>query len=400
MTAQDLENGAAKSGTAGGPGLPNAEGCAMAKKPIWRAPPTLETRAAEAEIITAKAQQWAERITASWQKSVEGIFDTGKLIIQAKEDLTKHGEFIAMVKSQLPFSDRTARRLMAIAADQRLSKRTHVSVLPPHWGTLYELTKLDDEQFEAAIADGTINPGMERRDITGRLKQEKRAAKERQLGARQSALPQQKFGVILADPEWRFEPWSRETGMHRAADNHYPTSCTEVITAPDVPSIAADDCVLLLWATISMLPDALAVMGAWGFKYKSHYCWGKDKRGTGFWSIEKHELLLIGTRGKPPPPAAGTQEESLIIAPRGEHSAKPECFLEMIERWFPTLPKIELNRRGPARKGWSAWGNEAEAESGADLIPAMTDDGLDLPNFLRIGHPECTWRTQRLERAR
>ena len=42
------------------------------------------------------------------------------------------------------------------------------------------------------------------------------------------------------------------------------------------------------------------------------------------------------------------------------HSAKPEIFLEYIEGWYPTLPKIELNRRGPARPGWSAWGLEAE----------------------------------------
>jgi N6-adenosine-specific RNA methylase IME4 len=32
----------------------------------------------------------------------------------------------------------------------------------------------------------------------------------------------------------------------------------------------------------------------------------------------------------------------------------------MIEEYYPTLPKIELNRRGPPRPGWDAWGNEAE----------------------------------------
>jgi hypothetical protein len=61
--------------------------------------------------------------------------------------------------------------------------------------------------------------------------------------------------VILADPPWRFEPWSRDTGMDRAADNHYPTSATEEIAALGVSSIAADDCVLFLWATVPMLPD-------------------------------------------------------------------------------------------------------------------------------------------------
>lgn len=209
------------------------------------------------------------------------------------------------------------------------------------------------------------------KDITTEQKQQRRDNRERVLGGILHALPTRKYGAILADPEWRFEPWSRNTGLDRAADNHYPTSCTEVIAARDVPSIAAPDCVLFLWATIPMLPQAIVVMGAWGFDYKSHYAWGKDKAGTGYWTREKHELLLIGTRGKFVAPAMGTQGESLIIAPRGEHSAKPDVFLEMIERWYPTLPKIELNRRGPARPGWDAWGNEAQP---ADSIDPSTGE--------------------------
>ena len=201
----------------------------------------------------------------------------------------------------------------------------------------------------------------------------KRDAREQALAAKQLALPNKRYGVIVADPEWRFEPWSRHTGLDRAADNHYPTSCTEVIAARDVPSIAADDCVLFLWATGPMLPHALLVMAAWGFDYKSHYVWGKDKVGTGYWNREKHELLLIGTRGNVPCPAPGQQWDSLIMAPRGKHSAKPECFLDMIEQYFPTLPKIELNRRGAPRPGWDAWGNEAAA-------PADDRDGV--PGFL------------------
>ena len=80
-------------------------------------------------------------------------------------------------------------------------------------------------------------------------KAERRAAREAELARRILALPDKKYGVIVADPEWRFEPWSRETGMDRAADNHYPTSATEVIAGRDVASVAADDCILFLWAT-------------------------------------------------------------------------------------------------------------------------------------------------------
>lgn len=191
-------------------------------------------------------------------------------------------------------------------------------------------------------------------------KRDRRTEREQELGTRITALPDKRYGVVVADPEWKDEVWSEETGMDRHASNHYPTNAADVIAARDVGSIVAKDCILFLWTTNQHLRIAIAVMEAWGFDYKSNYCWGKDKIGTGRWNRSKHELLLIGTHGHVPCPAPGTQWESLIIAPKGRHSEKPECFLEMIESYFPNLPKIELNRRGPARPGWDAWGNEAE----------------------------------------
>lgn len=127
--------------------------------------------------------------------------------------------------------------------------------------------------------------------------------------------------------------------------------------------------------------QALDVMAAWGFAYRSHVVWRKaelkpgasiDKAkcdrggqstgvvlGNGYWFRNAHELLLVGARGKPPAPAPGDQFPSIVDAPPQKHSQKPERFAELIEAYFPTLPKIELNRRGPARAGWDAWGNEA-----------------------------------------
>jgi N6-adenosine-specific RNA methylase IME4 len=164
----------------------------------------------------------------------------------------------------------------------------------------------------------------------------------------------------LQIPEWRFEPYSRDTGMDRAADNYYPTSTTEssprAMCPASRPMIA-----LFLWATVPMLEDAMDVLKAWGFKYKSHAVWDKVHIGTGYWFRNRHELLLVGTKGEIPAPAMGDQFASVMTIARKEHSAKPEQFLELIEQYFPNIPKIELNRRGPARAGWDAWGNEAEA---------------------------------------
>jgi N6-adenosine-specific RNA methylase IME4 len=221
--------------------------------------------------------------------------------------------------------------------------------------------KTFEQQTEAAVAkawsamDGTSTEE----------KRERRAEREIALASKIMLLPEKKYGVILADPEWRFEPWSRLTGLDRAADNHYPTSCTEVIAARDVPSIAADDCVLFLCATAPMLMHAALVMAVWGFDYKTNFELHKDRIITGYWNRNRHEHLLLGVRGNVPCPAPGEQWDSVIEMKVGRHSAKPEdAICEMIEAYFPNLPKIELNRRGPARPGWDAWGDEVvEAEA-------------------------------------
>jgi N6-adenosine-specific RNA methylase IME4 len=224
------------------------------------------------------------------------------------------------------------------------------------------MAALPTNEQEALIerAKKTAAAAIER--PTTEEKRERRTAREAELGAAQTAgnlaLPDKRYGVILADPEWRFEPYSRETGMDRAADNHYPTSTTEVIAARPVARIAADDCVLFLWATAPMLPDALSVMPAWGFKYRTNFTWAKDRIGTGYWNRNKHEHLLVGVKGSVPAPAMGNQWESLLAGDVREHSVKPDWQYALIEAYFPNLPKIELNARH-SRPGWDRWGFDA-----------------------------------------
>lgn len=240
----------------------------------------------------------------------------------------------------------------------------------------------------------------ERHRARQQAKKDKREARERELGekiaggnaalvaAGESGL---RFPVILADPEWRFEPWSRETGMDRAPENHYPTTATRVIAERPVAAIASDDCVLFLWATAPMLPQAFQVLEGWGFTYRTHAIWVKRRpgqiRGPGYWLTGEHEILIIATRGKPPAPAPGLQWPSVFVAPIGRHSEKPERAYELIEAYFPTLPKIELNARA-RRPGWEVWGAEApqlpEAEPGGAMgrpRSAELDDfaAVDLP---------------------
>lgn len=116
----------------------------------------------------------------------------------------------------------------------------------------------------------------EKVSVKQQVKKGARADKEVALAERTIAAPEalgtRLYGVILADPPWRFEPYSRETGMDRAVDNHYPTMGLDAIKALRV--LGAEDCVLYLWATIPMLPQALDVMATWGFSYKSGHVSG------------------------------------------------------------------------------------------------------------------------------
>ena len=162
--------------------------------------------------------------------------------------------------------------------------------------------------------------------------------------------------MVNADPNWRDEVWSRETGLDRAPDNHYATDEAGTIKLrDDVIRLAAEYCVMFIWSTIQHEAIAHEVLKAWGFKYVSQVIWRKPSIGLGRWVRSLHEILLIATRGNPPCPAPGRQWASVIEAPRGKHSEKPEIFYRLIEPYYPNMPKIEINARRP-RQGWAAWG--------------------------------------------
>lgn len=161
-----------------------------------------------------------------------------------------------------------------------------------------------------------------------------------------------KFPVIYADPPWSYS----NTGLTGAAADQYPTMATDDICNMPVKDKATKAAVLFLWSTNPLLPDALRVMKAWGFEYKTNFCWVKDKAtGIGFYCRGKHELLLIGTRGSFMPKEIA-KPESVVMAKRRKHSQKPDEFYDLIESMYDG-PFLELFAR-QNRKGWKAWGNE------------------------------------------
>jgi N6-adenosine-specific RNA methylase IME4/ParB-like chromosome segregation protein Spo0J len=164
--------------------------------------------------------------------------------------------------------------------------------------------------------------------------------------------PTGQYGVILADPPWRYEHVETDS---RAIENQYPTLSLDTICDYRIPT--ADDAVLLLWATSPKLAEAMRVIDAWGFTYRTCAVWDKEQIGMGYYFRQQHELLLIAAKGALPVPAPSTRVSSIIRARRGTHSAKPDVVYAIIEQMYPDIPRVELFSRTP-RQGWASWGNE------------------------------------------
>lgn len=191
---------------------------------------------------------------------------------------------------------------------------------------------------------------------------------QRRAGPPLAALPgwpfgglhQRAYGVILADPPWRFQLHS-PAGEDKAPQAHYACMDADDIAALPVQHLAAPDCVLVMWATAPMLDVALNVMAAWGFAFKTAGAWHKrsstgqaDHFGTGYVYRSAMEPWLVGTIGAPTILARDVR--NLIVASVREHSRKPDDMRRNIERQF-LGPYLELFARETA-PGWDSWGNE------------------------------------------
>ncbi|MBT9167756.1 MAG: hypothetical protein DDT19_01096 [Syntrophomonadaceae bacterium] len=195
-----------------------------------------------------------------------------------------------------------------------------------------------------------------REEVLKRVRETKREEEilKKTIGLELVEPPRGKYNIILADPPWKYN--FSETRV-RAIENQYPTMDLEDIKNLMIP--AANDAVLFLWATAPKLEEALQVLNAWGFTYKTCAVWDKEKIGMGYWFRGQHELLLVGVKGNHSVPRPENRHSSVIRSPRSEHSKKPVEVYEIIERMFPGEKYIELFARNQ-RPGWGCWGLEAE----------------------------------------
>lgn len=177
-----------------------------------------------------------------------------------------------------------------------------------------------------------------------------------------------KFKTILADPPWQFQNKTGKVAPEHKRLARYATLKLDDIKALPVESAADDTAHLYLWVPNALLPEGLAVMQAWGFKYKSNIVWqkirkdgGPDGRGVGFYFRNVTELLLFGVRGKSARTLQpGRTQVNTIATRKREHSRKPDEQYPLITSCSPG-PFLEMFARGE-RPGWSIWGDQAHEE--------------------------------------
>jgi N6-adenosine-specific RNA methylase IME4 len=182
-----------------------------------------------------------------------------------------------------------------------------------------------------------------------------------------SNLKSKHYGVIYADPPWLFN-----AGGNRNAKNHYNVMSIKDIQNMPVGDIAADNCVLLMWTTDPTLDQGIETMKMWGFKYKTvGFYWVKQNKsgngffkGLGYWTRANPEICLLGVKGRVK--RKNKNIDRLVIAPRREHSRKPDIIYDRIENLVDG-PYVELFARNQ-RLNWDSWGNQINKFSQENII--------------------------------
>lgn len=192
------------------------------------------------------------------------------------------------------------------------------------------------------------------------------------------------YQVVLADCPWFYNKRNNpQTKFGGGAGAYYPLMTHAQICAVPVSTWVGDNAVLFLWTTGPRLLEAMAVIQAWGFSYATvGFVWVKTNKscpppmpslqsvfplpparpffGIGYYSKSNAELCLLATRGKPPKPETDHVSQ-IVIAPRQEHSRKPDDVQFRIEAMYPKAKKLELFARRQ-RSGWTCVGKDIDGK--------------------------------------
>jgi N6-adenosine-specific RNA methylase IME4 len=347
----------------------------------------IEQLAVTAPLLTTEEQHELARCELIIERGLQTFLEVGRALITIRDRKLyrrDYHSFAAYCRTRWNMSRPRAYQLIgSVAVMQNLSTLVDIP-LPTHEShTRWLLSLTPGQQREtwklatATARSGNVTAKHVRAIVQSLTQQERQTLKKlsdalsqqetearraerlqrlRELSLTSLTRPQGCYPILYADPPWRYDHF---TELPRAVDTHYPTMALEDICSLPVGELTTPDALLFLWATSGNLAEAFSVMTAWGFQYCASMVWVKDKIGMGYYCRLQHEFLLIAKRGNPPPPSPQARVSSVVYAPRQAHSQKPEAFYQVIERMYPTLPKLELFARS-TREGWQGWGNEMQ----------------------------------------
>lgn len=222
-----------------------------------------------------------------------------------------------------------------------------LGIKPREANEAHLLSEIPREVFEEVktgkVTKADLKRQKKKREHQNKVSRVEKSRKENPVGP---------FDLILADPPWRYD---FHKDQNRQIENQYETADLASIIS-DKPQ-SSPDSILFLWATAPKLEEALKVLNAWGFTYRTCAVWDKEVIGMGYWFRVQHELILVGVKGNPGATPECENRSSIFREKRRGHSQKPEVIYEWIERAFPELRKLEMYCRKP-RPGWAVMGNE------------------------------------------
>ena len=279
--------------------------------------------------------QFGRRNLSAFQRSELALQLKPLLSAKAKKNQSRRSESVLQISAKVePVDVREEISKIAGVSHDTITK-------------VEKITEKASEKIKQDICNGKISINKAYKDIR---REEKREQIKDSIS--ETRIPDGLFDVVYADPPWSYEFTESKS---REIENQYPTMGLDEIKDLKVPS--AENCVLILWSTSPKLEEAMQVLNAWGFTYKTCAVWDKETIAMGYWWRQQHEILLLGVKGNPKVPDPEKRQSSVFREKRSAHSKKPEHYYEMIESMFPNKRYIELFARNE-REGWSSYGNQ------------------------------------------
>ena len=213
------------------------------------------------------------------------------------------------------------------------------------------------QELKAKLATGEVSINAAYKEIRKKENIERREKIKDQFSEAPQLQSKKTYRVIYADPPWLYDKGKELSDSYGDVSKHYPPMELQDICDLPVSELCDKNSVLFLWATAPKLPEALEVMKAWGFEYKTNVIWDKVGHNFGYYFSVRHEILLIGGKGSSTPDNRKLHDSVISIEKSKKHSEKPQYFKELINTLYTEGNKIELFCR-ESSLNFDAWGNE------------------------------------------